>query len=155
MVGLKQEHVGSADAIGDKPRAMAQISQYANAHVGCMQQETHRINGVMRHAEGVHSHIANLKGLAGFKQAKIKGRLVNSRDFLAGVAVAVNGDAQLGGKMLEAGHVVCVLVRDEDAIKPVGDTVNGGKALLDLARAKAAIHKEPCVARFQIGSIAR
>ena len=155
MVGLKQEHVGCADAVGNQPRAMAQISQYADAPLGCMQQETHRINGVVRHAEGIHAHLTHLKGLAGVKQAKIKGCFVNARNLLAGVAVAVDGDAQLGGKMLEAGHVVCVLVRDEDAIKPVGDTVNGGQALLDLACAKAAIHQEPGVARFQIGSIAR
>ena len=109
----------------------------------------------MRHAESVHTHIANLKGLAGFKQAKIKSGLMNVRNFLAGMAIAVNGNAHLGGKMLEAGHMVRVFVRDEDAIKSVRNTVNGGEALLDLACAKAAINEEPSVARLQVSSVAR
>lgn len=155
MVGLEHEHVGSAHAVCDEPGAMAEISQYTNASVRCVQQEAHRIDGVVRHAESVHTYIANLKGLAGFKKAKIKSGLMNVRNFLAGMAVAVNGNAHLGGKMLEAGYVVGVFVRDEDAIKSVRNTVNGGEALLDLARAKAAINEEPSVARLQIGSVAR
>ena len=102
----------------------------------------------MRHAESVHTYIANLKGLAGFKKPKIKSGLMNMRNFLAGMAIAVNGNAHLGGKMLETGHVVGVLVCDEDATQPVRNTVNGGEALLDLARAKAAINEEPSVARL-------
>jgi len=107
----------------------------------------------MRNGKGIHEQICDFKACAGFKQVAIEpGLQLEFKRFFCG-AVTVNRDVQFLGNADQAGNMVTVFMCDENGGEIFGRTTNTCKALADLARAKAGVHKNAGLVSFKIGAI--
>ena len=75
-------------------------------------------------------------------------------NLLGGMAVAINGNAKLGGEHLEAVNVVGMFVGDQDAIEPLRWAVQIKQGGSDALGAETAVDEHPRVWRFQIRRVA-
>jgi hypothetical protein len=78
---------------------MAEIGQKTDVHCGRTEQETDRVLGIMRDGEGFDSHIAELERATGLEVAPDKRQSRLATDGLTGEAIAVDGNAELGGDL--------------------------------------------------------
>lgn len=154
MVGFQDNDVRAADAFDDELGGMAEVRKETDGASAGIQDEADRVLGIVRDGEGIDTHLAEFKGGAGDEHAAIELGLELAFDGFAGVAIAVDGNVELGGDGGEALDVIAVLVGDEDARQPFGSTADGGEALADLAAAKTGIDEQACLASLQIGTIA-
>ncbi len=88
-----------------------------------MNHKANRLNGVVRHGESFDGEVAHFKGMPGFENPKLKITFVNVPDFIGGMAVAINRNAELGGQHAQAGDVVGMFMGDENAIEPFGGAI--------------------------------
>lgn len=104
--------------------------------------------------EGVDADFAQFKRGTGDEHAAIEFGRELAFDGFAGVAVAVDGDVELGGDGGETLNMIAVLVGDEDAGEAFRSAADGGEALTDLTPAEAGIDEQTRLTRLQIGTIA-
>ena len=97
VIGFEQQNFAFAHAIGNEAGAVAEIGEPADARGGGVQHKANRLNVVVRHGESFDGEVANFKGMSGFKNPKLKIAFVNVPDFIGGMAVAINRNAELGG----------------------------------------------------------
>ena len=69
----------------------------------------------MRNGKGIHRHIAYFEGAAGGENLRLDLYFQLSLDGLLGQAIAINRHVQTRRQPGQAGDVVGVFVRDEDA----------------------------------------
>ena len=154
VVSFQHQHLGRPDAVGNEPGALAEVSQEANARGGGVQQETDRVDGVMRHGERFHGEIADLNGVPSLKQAKLEVALVYAADFLGGMAIAINGQPGLLSQHAQALYMIGMFVRDEYAVEPFGRAILRQQPLANAPGADAAIEQQARAGRLQIRGIA-
>ena len=154
MIGFEQEDFTFAYAVGNEAGAVAEIGEPANSRGGGVDHKPHRLNGIVRNGKGFDRKIADIKWLAGFKNAKLKIAFVNAPDFLGGVAVAINGNAELGIEHAQGLDVVDVFVGDENAIESLRGAVQGEQGIANAFGAEAAIDEHARDGRFQVGGVA-
>ena len=75
-----------------------------------MQHKPHGVDGIMWDGKGIHIQIADLKGVPGFHQSKVKIGVMDAADFLCGMPIAIHGDTELGGEHLQPADVVGMFV---------------------------------------------
>ena len=117
---------------------MAEVGQEADLNRRRVEHEPHGISGVVRDGKCIHAKITDFKAVAGFKNLKIKSAIVVEPNLLGGMAVAVNGNAELGSEHLEAVNVVGMFVGDQDAIEPLRCAVQIKQGGTDALGAEAA-----------------
>jgi len=123
VIGFEQENFAFAHAIGNEAGAVAKIGEPADARGGGVNHKANRLNGVVRHGESFDGEVAHFKGMPGFENPKLKITFVNVPDFIGGMAVAINRNAELGGQHAQAGDVVGMFMGDENAIEPFGGAI--------------------------------
>lgn len=153
MIGFEQEDFAFAHAIGNEAGAVAEISEPANVCGGGVNHKANRLNGVVRHGESFDGEIAHFKGLPGFKNPKLKIAFVNVPDFIGGMSVAINRNAELGGQHAQAGDVVGMFMGDENAIEPFGGAIEREQCIANAFGTEAAIDEHARAGRFQVRSI--
>ena len=75
-------------------------------------------------------------------------------NLLGGMAIAVHGNAKLGGEHLETVNVVGMFVGDQDAIEPFRGAVQIKQGGSDALGAETAVNEHPHAWRFQIRRVA-
>ena len=134
---------------------MAKVGEHADLPDGSMQQETDRVDGVMRYAECLDGNVAEVKGMSSLKEPEFKVSRLEAGNFFAGVAVAVDGQTKFSGEVFQALDMIRVLMGDEDAVEVFRGAVEGGEALADLTGAESAIDQNARPRGFQIHGVAR
>ena len=133
---------------------MAEVGQETDLNRRRVEHEPHGISGGGRDGKCIHAKITDFKAVAGFKNLKIKSAIVVEPNLLGGMAVAVNGNAKLGGEHLEAVNVVGMFVRDENTIEPFRGAFQIKQGGSDALGAEAAVDEHPHAWRFQIRCVA-
>lgn len=154
VIGFEQEDFTFAYAVGNEAGAVAEIGEPANSRGGGVDHKPHRLNGIVRNGKGFDRKIADFKWLAGFKNAKLKIAFVNAPDFVRGVAVAINGNAELGIEHAQGLDVVDVFVGDENAIESLRGAVQSEQGIANAFGAEAAIDEHARAGRFQVCGVA-
>ena len=155
VIRLEHEDICGAGALDHELGDMAQVGDETQVSRRGMKQEADGVLGIVRDGERFHEHVANLEGLSSFENPEIQRHIERAGDFIAGWAVAVNGEAQLFGQGGEALGVVRVLVGDQDGVEFLGSAANGGEAKPDLARAQAGVHEDADFTGLDISGIPR
>ncbi len=132
---------------------MAEVGGETDVAAGRSQDVADRILRVMRDGKCFHVDVAHVKSAAGDEQTKIQLRVGDARDLVLGGAVAIDRDAGFLGDDGEAGDVVAVFVRDEDAGERFGSAIDRGETLADLPAAEPGVDEEARFSGFEIRAI--
>jgi hypothetical protein len=64
VIGLNQEHVGSAHPLNHQARGVAEVGQ--NADIACrrLHQESNRVMGIVRNGKSLHKEVTELEAVA-------------------------------------------------------------------------------------------
>ena len=102
---------------------MTKIGEPTDARGGCVNHKANRLNGVVRHGESFNGEVAHFKGMPGFENPKLKIAFVNVPDFIGGMPVAINWNAELSGQHAQACDVVGMFMGDENTIESFGGAI--------------------------------
>ena len=154
VIGFQDENIGLAHTLDHELGGMAQVSEKTDLLGHGPEKKANGIVSVMGNAEGVHDNVSNLERCSSGKDAEIKSGLKLALDSFLGEAIAVKRHAQLRAERAETLDMVAMLVSDQDAREGFRSAAECGKALADLAAAKASIDQNASLVGFQIGTIA-
>jgi len=153
VIGFKDEDVRGARAFNHQLGHVPEIGDEPEIAGGGVEQKSDRVLGVMRDGEGVHLHVGDFKARAGVKEPAVEAGFEDAFKFIFGGAVAVNGDVEFLCDAGESLNMVGVFVGDENSGEILRRAPDAGKALPNLARAEAGIHKYPRLSGFDVGAI--
>ena len=153
MIGFKDEDIRGTRAFNHQLGHVPEIGDEPEVAGGSVEQKSDRVLGVMRDGEGVHLHVGDFKARAGVKEPAVEAGFEDAFKFIFGGAVAVNGDVEFLCDAGESLNMVGVFVGDENGGEILRRAPDAGKALPNLARAEAGIHKYPRLSGFDVGAI--
>jgi hypothetical protein len=148
VIRFQHQCVHGTHAFRDQLRDVAEIGQDTHRDAGASvpDDETDRILGIVRYAEGFNEQIADFKGRARGKQPPGDADAVwlfgIGGDGFSGETVSVDGNRPRLAKSAETTSMVAVFVGEDDAIDLFEIAADEREPLRDLATTQARINKE-------------
>ena len=154
VVRFEEQNICGAHPLKNQPGGVPEIGEKADVTRWSVDEKPDRIIRVMRDAERVDDHIAQLERGTGGEEAKIELGLELQFNRLFREPVAIDWNLQLGGQPEQPLDVVRVFVRDENAVEIFRRAADREQALADLAPAQPGIDEQPDLFGFQVGAVA-
>src|ERR1700730_3258642 len=118
MIGLNDESVDFADTLPGKFRGIAEIGEKSDRTVIAGQDKRDRIDRIMRHVKCLDVDILNRKGRTGGEDLITVGLCESpSAEVFRGERVTINRHVKFSAEDFQAGDMITVLVREQDAIE--------------------------------------
>jgi hypothetical protein len=143
VVGLDHDRADFAQALDDHPRCIAEVGDEPETARAGVKREADRVDRVMRDQKRLHGDVANREFCAGAKNPPVTMSIQRALtlDCFGGERVAINRNVKLAAENFEPADVVAMLVREENAVEPVGRYAALLKAQRYLPGAQSAIDK--------------
>ena len=122
-----------------------------------MKHEPERIHGVVRHGECLHRDIANRKLSAGRKQSPVPASLRQTTGLkrLGREPIAVNQQIEFVAENFKTADVICVFVRENNAVQLLRRDATLLQTQHDLPRAETSINENLAVIGGDQGTVSR
>lgn len=140
VVGLDEERIDAPEHFDDPRGDVAAIAHHADLAPAAAEDEADRLDGVVRHGEGLDGKAAKLEGGAAFKDLP-RGSLDLLADDLARHRRGVDRDGEGFHEHPQPAHVITVLVGEQDGVERLGRDADEPEPADDLAGGKPGIHQ--------------
>src|ERR1051326_3648968 len=131
-----------ADSLENQMSGVAQIGEEANVALVGPQQKSHRVIGIVRHAETIHGEVADIETRARSKKAEIQRYLQLPDNRVAGQTIAINRDVQSRCQADQALNVIGMFVGNQDAAGVSRGAPDAQQSLPDLTAAQPGIDEQ-------------
>lgn len=156
VVGFDDECLRLLDPLARELGCEAEVGQETQHCWAVVEHEADWVHRVVRHAEGLHGDVFDLKIGAGDEDAPVfceRGRL--AFEGFGGERVCVDGCLKIAAPNVQPARVIAVLVGEENAIEFLRVDAAQREPLADLQAAQSPIDQDASLGRLDEGAIAR